>query len=140
LAETEAVAVKLSEVAVLPSRPHDQSLRGIRDHITLKDEHLELSELILVNSSDLYLINCVVIRNGESKDPLLVLLEKDIVHLAWGQKDLCLEGSFDLVLALLPAVDSNSDLCDVDELLPADHTDILAVECAPQVILINVRR
>ena len=140
MAETEAVAVKLSEVAVLPCRPHDQSLRGVRDLIALKYEHLELSELILVNSSHLNLINGVVIRNGESKDPLLILLEKDIVHLAWGQKDLCLNGGFDLVLALLPAVDSYSDLGDVDKLLATDHADILAVEGAPQVILINVWR
>ena len=140
LAEAEAVTVKLSEVAVLPCRPHDESLRGVRDLIALKYEHLKLSKLILIDSSHLNLINGVVVRNREFKDPLLILLEKDIVHFAWRQKDLSLNGSFDLVLALLPAIDSNSDLSDVNELLSTNDADILTVERAPQVILINVWR
>ena len=91
LAKTIAVSIKLSEIAIFPSRPHNESLGGVGHFVTLKNKHFKLRKFILVDSANFNLFNGVIIRNHETNDALLVLLEIDIVHLPRSQVDLRLK-------------------------------------------------
>jgi hypothetical protein len=88
LAEAKAIAVEFAEIAVLPSRPHDQGFGRVWDLVPLKNEHFKLSKLVFVYAAYLNLFNGVVVRNVEPDDPLLILFKVDVVHFARAEVNL----------------------------------------------------
>lgn len=113
---------------------------GVRNIVSLNNQHLELLELVVGDSAEFNSINCVVVRNRELENALLVFFKKDFVHFSRSNIDLSLELCLEFVLAGSQAINSDCDPSRVVllEVLAADDADILSVKPARNVELRHV--